>query len=145
MWLRVLLLLPTLALGPVSARIDAPPLTPSRVVARFRAPANAFATGHRGVDLAAGLGQAVVSPISGVVDFSGTVAGRPVVTVSDGRRTVTLEPVESGFAAGTLVRAGQRLGHVGWGGHCSLRCVHLGLRIDGNYVEPLGLRPRLVP
>jgi len=145
MLLRSLLLLPALALASVPQRIDAPPVAPVRVVAPFRAPIDAFAPGHRGVDLAAVPGQAVFSPITGVVTFSGRVADRAVVTVADGVRRVSLEPVVSALTSGTAVRAGQRLGTVGLGSHCSLRCIHLGLRVGAQYVAPLGLHARLVP
>lgn len=143
--LRTLLLLPALTLTGVATRVEAPPVAPVRVVAAFRLPVSAFAPGHRGVDLAASPGQTVVSPITGVVTFADAVGGRSVVSVSDGFRLVSLEPVTSRLPAGSTVRAGAPLGTVGVGGHCSLRCVHLGMRVDGEYVAPLGLRPRLVP
>jgi murein DD-endopeptidase MepM/ murein hydrolase activator NlpD len=86
-----------------------------------------------------------VSPITGTITFQGVVAGRAVIVISDGRRSASLEPVTSSLDEGTFVRAGQTLGTVANGGHCTLRCVHLGLRLDGRYVNPFGVRARLVP
>ena len=146
MLMRPLLII--LALSPLPttpSRVEVPPVTPVRVVAPYRAPADAYAPGHRGIDLGARPGQLVVSPIAGTVAFRGMVAGRPVISVTEGRRIVSLEPVTSTLEPGTAVFAGQALGTVGPGGHCSLRCVHLGLRVDGRYVNPLVLHARLVP
>lgn len=121
------------------------PVAPMRVLAPFQAPAHAFGPGHRGVDLAADLGQKVMSPIHGTVSFRGTIAGRAVISIADGNRVFSLEPVLSQLPIGTVVDAGQSLGRVGIGGHCSLRCVHLGLRVDGIYQQPLRLHARLLP
>jgi murein DD-endopeptidase MepM/ murein hydrolase activator NlpD len=137
----VFLLLPVAGIP----QVDVSPVTPVRIMAAFRAPTTAFGPGHRGVDLVASLGQSVSSPISGVISFRGEVAGRPVLTLNDGVRTVTLEPVSSSLKAGTPVFSGQFLGTVGVGGHCSLRCVHLGLRVAGEYRNPLRLHARLLP
>lgn len=141
--MRTLLTILVLTLLPT--RIDVPPVSPVRVVAPFRAPVDEYAAGHRGVDLAARPGQLVVSPITGTITFQGVVAGRAVIVISDGRRSASLEPVTSSLDEGAFVRAGQNLGTVANGGHCTLRCVHLGLRLDGRYVNPFGVRARLVP
>ena len=71
------------------------PLDPApAVVARFDAPTGPFAAGHRGVDLAATVGQPVLAAGRGTVAFAGTVAGKPVVSIdhAGGLRT-TYEPV----------------------------------------------------
>ena len=90
-------------------------------------------------------GQSVTSPISGTITFRGEVGGRPVLSISDGRRMVSLEPVTTSMAVGQYVAAGQTFGSVALGGHCSLRCVHLGLRIDGEYRNPLRVHAHLLP
>lgn len=129
------------------------PLEPApEVLATFVAPAGAYGPGHRGADLSARVGQPVLAAGAGVVSFAGRVAGRGVVSVRhpDGRRT-TYEPVRSGPARGTPVRAGQPLGEVSAGpGHCVPRtCLHWGLIEDEVYRDPLSLlraRPvRLLP
>ncbi|GAA1950592.1 hypothetical protein GCM10009717_15950 [Agromyces allii] len=115
-----------------------PTSPPIRVLAPFRAPATPYAAGHRGVDLRASPGEPVAAPADGVVSFVGMVAGRPVVSIDHGDGLVSsLEPVEAIAAEGENVRAGDRLGSVGSGGHCEDRCVHLGVRLDGEYVSPM--------
>ncbi len=126
-------------------RLALAPVTPSRVLAPFREPQDDYAPGHRGADLIASAGQTVRAPMSGTVTFTGSVAGRPIVVIADGNRMVTLEPVRGTVAAGQVVAAGARVGVVGTGGHCSRRCLHLGLRVGGAYVDPLRLRVHLVP
>jgi len=111
------------------------------MTAGYDAPAKRWDAGHRGVDLAAAPGDPVVTPAAGTVSFTGSVAGRPTVSieVGGGWRT-TLEPVEASVKRGEKVRAGQRLGTVARGGHCDGRCVHWGLRAgsgrDERYRDP---------
>ncbi|HEX7187763.1 MAG TPA: peptidoglycan DD-metalloendopeptidase family protein [Actinomycetes bacterium] len=119
------------------------PLQPQpRVVAGFQAPPSPYAAGHRGADLAAGVGQPVLAAGGGVVAFAGPVAGRPVVSVvhPDGRRT-TYEPVVARVAAGDRVSAGAVLGAVSAApGHClPATCLHWGLRLGETYLDPLAL------
>lgn len=121
------------------------PVSPFSVTAAYRPPATAFAPGHRGVDLQARFGQSVRSPLSGVVSFSGTIAGRPVLSIRSGDVVVSLEPVASDLPAGTAVRRDQRVGVVASGGHCAQACIHVGLRIGGRYAPPFAQSARLVP
>ena len=122
-----------------------PPVTPVVVLARFSpAPAD-WLPGHRGVDLAATSGQRVRSPARCRVAFAGKVAGRPVLSLACAGVRFTLEPVRSSLEEGDRVTAGSGIGTVGHGGHCDARCVHWGARIDGAYVDPMGLLPRRAP
>lgn len=136
--LTAVLLLPAVS-------VDFPPVTPTHVIAGFRAPVDRYGPGHRGVDLTASPGQAVFAPIDGRVTFSGRVAGRDVLSITDGFRRVTLEPVSSPLRTGSDVIAGALVGTVGVGGHCAGRCLHVGLRVDGEFVPPLAGHARLVP
>ena len=138
----IALLVPLLA-SPNGAPVVAP-VHPITVVAPFRAPTSPFGPGHRGVDLAATPGQQIRSPIAGEVSFAGRVAGRDVVTVTDGTRTYSLEPVKTWALAGATVGLGEVIGTVDTGGHCTQSCIHVGLRINGTYVTPLRLRARLL-
>lgn len=124
-----------------------PPLgSPLRVAAAYSLPDGPYRAGHRGIDLPASPGDTVHSPAGGVVSFVGTVVDRPVVSVRvDARTVVSLEPVESGVQAGDAVQRGAVLGTVASGGHCAADCLHLGVRVDGAYVNPMRfLRPRPV-
>jgi murein DD-endopeptidase MepM/ murein hydrolase activator NlpD len=120
------------------------PLVPRPpVLRRFRAPPNPYAAGHRGIDLAAAHGSAVLAVERGIVTHRGWVAGRQTVTVRhrDGLES-TYEPVAPTVAVGASVAAGQQLGGVAapvgvTGGHCGARaCLHLGARRGDGYVDP---------
>lgn len=141
------------ALPPGSGAAEAlwrPPLgRPLEVTGGYRAPPTPYAAGHRGIDLAGRPGDAVVAPAAGEVSFAGRVVDRGVVSVRLRDGTVySLEPVDANVAAGDPVAAGERLGEVAAGGHCAANCLHLGVRVDGAYVNPiryLRLRPVLLP
>lgn len=122
-----------------------PPVTPVVVLAAFApAPAN-WLPSHRGVDLAATPGQRVRAPDRCRVVFAARVAGRGVVSLSCRAARFTLEPVRSAVTEGTLVRAGDRIGRVGHGGHCDARCIHWGAKVDGQYRDPLSFLPGRAP
>jgi murein DD-endopeptidase MepM/ murein hydrolase activator NlpD len=84
----------------------------------------------------------VVSPVAGIVTFAGHVGGRAVVTVTDadGRRS-TVEPLAAAVAVGDLAVAGTPLGALtADGSHCApSTCLHWGVRVGDDYVDPLGL------
>ena len=128
------------------------PLDPEpAVVASFRAPPTPWGAGHRGVDLAAAVGQPVLSAGGGRVTFAGSVAGRGVVVVTHpgGIRT-SYEPVDRRVATGTAVARGDPVGRVARVaaglGHCAPRaCLHWGVRRGSRYVDPLTLVGRGPP
>lgn len=109
-----------------------------------------YQAGHRGIDLRAAQGSRIVSPTSGEVIFAGTVVDRPVLTLRvAGEVLMSVEPVQSDLAAGDWVRRGETLGIIQGPSHCSFSCLHLGVRKDGSYLNPLpffrDFRPRLLP
>ncbi|GAC1326527.1 MAG: hypothetical protein NVSMB13_11660 [Mycobacteriales bacterium] len=57
---------------------------PAAVVRGFDPPATRYGAGHRGVDLAAPVGQPVTAAGGGVVSIAGDVAGRGVLVVVHG-------------------------------------------------------------
>ena len=90
------------------------------------------------IDITARGAAQVASPVNGVVSYVGTVVDRPVISIKvDERTTVSLEPLTSELVAGDAVARGQPLGLLSTGGHCTTECLHLGVRVDGNYVNPL--------
>ena len=120
-------------------------LPPGPVLRGFEPPPGPYARGHRGVDVAAQPGDQVVAAIDGVVTFVGRVNDRQIVSITQGTQIVSVEPVVGTVGIGTRVAAGDVIGIVDVGGHCSLRCVHIGIRVNGMYVDPLRSRRRLLP
>ena len=122
-----------------------------QVIRAFDPPASDYGAGHRGVDLAGGIGQPVLAAGAGIVLFAGRIAGRPVISVlhAGGLRT-TYEPVAPSVAAGQAVARGSPIGTLA-AGHagCPAACLHWGLRRSDAYLDPLALlrpmRVRLLP
>jgi murein DD-endopeptidase MepM/ murein hydrolase activator NlpD len=129
------------------------PLRPApEVTRRFEEPPFRYGRGHRGADLGAAPGQAVLAARAGEVVFAGPVAGRGVVSVQhpDGLRT-TYEPVTATVAVGVRVALGDPIGTLepGHAGCPVAACLHWGLRRGSgsaaDYLDPLVLlRPRFV-
>ncbi len=116
-----------------------PPVDPISVIREFSPAAHDWLAAHRGVDLVARPGQAVVAPLSGEVAFVGKVAGRSVIAIRTPVARFTLEPVTSRLAAGEQVRSGERIGRVSTGGHCDRRCIHWGAKVGGQYIDPMSM------
>lgn len=141
-----------LGAAPTTAQAWSWPLPPPHLVLRgFAPPAHAWLAGHRGVDLAAGVGEQVTSAGAGTVAFAGRVGGVGVVAVrhADGLET-TYEPVTPTVARGRRVAVGAVIGRVAPSDHCGSRaCLHWGLRRGAGYLDPLSLvgggRVRLLP
>jgi murein DD-endopeptidase MepM/ murein hydrolase activator NlpD len=113
------------------------PLRGAPVVQRgFAPPPLAWASGHRGVDLVAKPGEAILAAASGTVTFAGSIAGKPVVSIDHGSVRTTYEPVVSTLSVGERVALGQVIGVLGSGGHCR-GCLHWGLREGRSYLDPL--------
>jgi murein DD-endopeptidase MepM/ murein hydrolase activator NlpD len=113
------------------------PLREAPVVQRkFAPPALAWSSGHRGVDLVAKPGEAILAAASGTVVFAGSIAGKPVISIDHGSVRTTYEPVVSRLSVGQPVALGQVIGLLGTGGHCR-GCLHWGLREGKSYLDPL--------
>lgn len=129
------------------------PLRPEpEVIRNFEPPAQSWAAGHRGIDLAAAASQPVHAAAAGVVTFAGWVVDRPVISIdhADGIRT-TYEPVDPVVQVGTTVAAGTVIGNVtDWDAepHCTQDCLHWGARTGPQtYIDPLtllGLEPVVI-
>lgn len=134
------------AVRAADAQDEAPWVWPtgSRIVERgWEAPADDYAPGHRGIDVAASIGTPAVAVASGTVSFAGSVAGRGVVSIDHGGGLVsTLDSVDPSVSTGDEVDQGSTVGTVSVG-HCpaSAPCLHLGARVDGRYVDPLPYLP----
>ena len=116
------------------------------IVEPFDRPEQDWLPGHRGVDLQAATGQPVFAPFAGQVSFAGTVVDRPVLVIEHaGGLKTSLEPVTASVAAGDWVQAGEAVGEIASGAHCSARCLHWGVRRDGQYLDPALLVSDLRP
>lgn len=136
----LLILLPGASLAPPTP--EPPWLWPvdgaREVTKPFRAPAHDYGPGHRGIDLAAPVGSVVRSPADGVVAFRGVVVDRPLLTIDHGDGLVTtFEPLVSTLAPGTPVSAGDEIGTVALGGHTPAGQLHLGVRYNDVYINPM--------
>lgn len=110
------------------------------ILAYFDESVTRYGPGHRGIDIAASIGDSVVAAADGVVSFAGQVAGRPSVSVrhSDGRRT-TYTPVAAAVSVGQFVSADDLIGTVSGPTHCEQSCLHWGLTDGIDYWDPLAL------
>ncbi|GAA2172622.1 hypothetical protein GCM10009846_11310 [Agrococcus versicolor] len=119
------------------------PVPRAEVVRAFAAPSTRWGAGHRGIDVAAVPGTEVVAPTTGVVTFAGVVVDRPVVTVRmanlGAEVLVTVEPVQPSVAVGDAVVQGGPIGTLVGGHRPCGACVHLGVRIDDAYANPMAL------
>ncbi len=84
------------------------------------------------------------SPIDGVVELARVVVDRGVIVVRSGELQVSLEPVTATVVPGQRVSAGDPVGTLAGGpSHCAPRaCLHWGLRVAGEYRDPLLLVQR---
>jgi len=130
-----------------AARWAWPVAPPHAIVRPYLAPATPYGPGHRGIDIRAPAGSPVRAPADGIVHFAGFVVDRPVLSIAHaGGVLSSFEPVEASVATGDPVRRGQIVGIL-LDGHCAAACLHLGARVDGQYVSPLlflGEVPRAV-
>ena len=99
-------------------------------------------SGHRGIDIAAPDATLVRAPAAGVVTFAGNVGGRLFVTIDHGGGLLSTCSFLSSLLVhkGDVVVQGQDIarsgtGHVG----DSTPNVHLGVRLAGQYVDPMDL------
>jgi hypothetical protein len=164
---------------------DPPPVPPlwmpvaGAVVRGFDARAGPYGPGHRGIDIAASVGELVRAPATGGLVFAGPVAGTnwvslrvaPGVLVTLGplldtpviaeAEQVRLRAPVGRVAPGHPVPPGSRspVGQggsgraglsAGQGGPGQAATLHLSVRVNGVYVDPLAYlvdrpRPRLAP
>lgn len=158
---------PEPSVRPPPATPDPPPVPPlwmpvaGAVVRGFDTRAGPFGPGHRGIDIAASVGELVRSPTAGRVVFAGRVAGTNWVSllVAPGV-LVTLGPLLDAATTADRVRLRTPVGRVGPGhapppvGRAGSgregATLHLSVRVGGVYVDPLAYlvdrpRPRLAP
>lgn len=122
---------------------------PLRLTRAFRAPPSPYTAGHRGIDLVVPQDAQIWAPTSGTVTFVGKVVDRGVLSLRvDSHTIVSLEPLISELSVGDAVSRGMALGVHSVGGHCGASCLHVGVRVHDQYVNPMRFfagSPRLLP
>jgi murein DD-endopeptidase MepM/ murein hydrolase activator NlpD len=116
---------------------------PRTVMRSYDAPLTEYSAGHRGIDIAASVGQDVLAPADGVVHFAGTVVDRGVLSLKHGNILSSFEPIEPSVTAGQRVRQGDIIGHVTAGHDCE--CLHVGARFNGAYLSALSYLGKMDP
>jgi len=106
----------------------------------FDLPDTPFGSGHRGIDIAVAVGTVVVAPEAGTVAFAGPVGGALFVTLDHGGGLTSTYSWLSAISVrkGDVVARGSPIatsgpGHAG----SSVPHLHLGVRLDGAYLDPL--------
>src|SRR3954464_6732547 len=113
-----------------------------RVVRPFVAPKARYGAGHRGADLVAPPGTPVLAARAGRVAFAGPVAGtlHVVVEHAGGLKTSVSFLATVAVRVGQTVMPGAVLGTAGGTGpEHAVGVVHFGLRVQGEYVDPMRL------
>lgn len=133
----------------VTERWGLPCAGTTRIVRFFEKPKTRYSAGNRGIDFRYRGCESVRAPEKGEVSFSGAVAGRPVISVRVDERTVySFDAVSSELKAGDRVERGQVLGNSLAQHRCPRGCVHFGVRVENEYVNPLRYfvtKPVLLP
>jgi murein DD-endopeptidase MepM/ murein hydrolase activator NlpD len=139
-----------LSVVPSAASADPVPRSPYRppvhrpVTDPFRAPANRFAAGNRGLDYDTVPGDPIVAIGAGTVTFAGLIAHQRFVTVhhADGLDSTYSYLAQVTVHRGEVVALGQLVGFAG-------ETFHLGVRRGREYLDPARLfgrgRAVLVP
>jgi murein DD-endopeptidase MepM/ murein hydrolase activator NlpD len=111
------------------------------VIRGFDPPQDPYGSGHRGIDIAAPAGTPVLAAESGTVTFAGSVGGELFVTIAHaGGLASTYSWVSSlSVRRDDTVMRGQEIARSGSGHPGALEPPHLhvGVKLDGEYVDPL--------
>ena len=111
------------------------------VIRGFDPPDDPYGAGHRGIDIAAPVGTPVLAAQAGTVTFAGKVGGQLFVTVDHGGGLVSTYSWVSALRVrkNDVIARGQTIALSGTGHPASGEPPHLhvGLRLNGQYVDPL--------
>jgi murein DD-endopeptidase MepM/ murein hydrolase activator NlpD len=110
------------------------------VIRGFDPPTSPFGSGHRGIDIAVPFGTPILAPEAGIVSFAGTVGGELFVTLDHGGGLSSTYSWLSSASVrkNDIVAVGQPIGSTGVGHPgSSIPHLHFGVRLDGQYMDPL--------
>jgi murein DD-endopeptidase MepM/ murein hydrolase activator NlpD len=120
--------------GSAEGAVTYEPPVAAPVLDPFRAPANPYGPGNRGIEYDTWPGQPVLAAAHGSVAFAGSVAGALHVTVrhAAGVRTSYSFLASIAVAVGQRVDQGTMVGRAG-------ETFHFGARIGSAYIDPAAL------
>jgi murein DD-endopeptidase MepM/ murein hydrolase activator NlpD len=110
------------------------------VIRGFDLPDDPYGPGHRGIDIAASVGTAIVAPADGTVAFAGPVGGLLFLTIDHGGGvSSTYSWLTANLVRkGDVVVRGQPVAVTGWGHPgAGIPHLHFGVKLDGSYVDPM--------
>ena len=118
----------------------APPVD-AALVRAFDEPATQFGSGHRGIDYAIPAGSSVRAAADGTVTFAGAVAGVLAITIDHGggMETTYSRMSEVFVHSGEAVTTGAWIGSSANAHGQQVPGLHFGVKLDGDYVDPLNL------
>lgn len=115
----------------------------SRITSGFgdrESPTEGASTNHKGVDIGASSGSAVVAAADGsvvIATYSASAGNYIMLSHGGGVYTVYMHLSSMSVSAGQTVSRGGTIGAVGSTGYSTGPHLHFGLRINGSYVNPL--------
>ena len=114
----------------------------------YLAPHSERGPGHRGLDVLVG-DEGIRAPQAGFVSFNDLVVDRRVVTIRSGDYRISFEPLCSDLVTGQPIEQGELVGYLcegeaGYKEHCD-RCMHLSVRVQRGYLNPLLFFGQLMP
>jgi len=121
--------------------IWAKPVPFFQIQREFLAPVSLYGPGHRGLDFVIEDNQDLIAPAAGLIEFSGIVVNRNIVTMkTKSGYLISFEQVCSPLSPGEPVEQGQVLGqfcsiNVDYEQHCD-NCVHFSVRGKHGYLNP---------
>ncbi|MDQ3986055.1 MAG: peptidoglycan DD-metalloendopeptidase family protein [Actinomycetota bacterium] len=110
------------------------------IAGHFDAPETAYGSGHRGIDYAVAPGTRVRAVGPGTVSFAGPVAGNLAVTIDHGSGLETTYSILSKIEVrkGDTVHEGRFIGRTLQAHPNEREGLHFGVKVDGDYVDPIG-------
>lgn len=105
------------------------------------APVAGASTYHKGIDIGASTGSAIVASASGVVTtatYSSSAGNYIVISHGSGMATVYMHCSALYVSVGQQVSKGDTIGAVGSTGYSTGPHLHFGIIKNGSYVDPLG-------
>ena len=123
-----------------SARIAHSKPVLGAVVREYSPPSKRWLAGHRGVDLAASVGDPIYASAAGSVSFSGSINGMTSISIThaNGIRT-TYQPVQATVEKGQRVERGQLIGYLTAAERHPEPGLHWGALRGREYLDPMSL------